>query len=715
MIYTDLNTWISPTRRIEAEVELYKSSTASFSGVGVYITDICTRNPDIKCTVKNTNLLPFPYYDKTKTENGITFTVNEDGTVIVNGTATANTIFYFTFNSISLAPGDYVYSCSNFIENPLTSKNELRAELKNVNGSIEKYLTHGYFRIEEPKLFYPYLLIIKGNSYNNAVFYPMLSLSSFYTGYEMYVPHIEDLRNIKVIANGKTYEVNADGSVEGIKPEVNTLEIYTEPEGMVTDVTYNCYNRYKTANSNDYIKSITVERAGSQNKFYGFGVCQKANVHLIDINRALNVAANDYINIGFNNEYVLPKYYVTEVHRDENTNEISATAYDVLYTASEHTSAELELITPYTLYDVAYKCAKLIGCNTVDFSFELQEAFNLTYDNGANLEGTETIREVLDSIAEATQSIYFINYENNLIFKRLDKDGEPEHTITKDNYITLDSKSNRRLTAIVSVTELGDNVGVSLDASGTTQYIRNNPFLELREDLPQLLENALDIMGGLTINQFECSWRGLPHIEPGDKIAMVAKDDSIVYSYLINDTLEYTGAFAQKTSWIYEDSGESESNPTSLGEALKLTFAKVDKANQNIEIVAAETTALKLNADNITATVTDLTNTVNAKVTANDVNIAIKNELAEGVNKVITSTGFTFNDEGLRITKTDSEIETLITEDGMKIYKDNSEVLTADNEGVKATDLHATTYLVIGRNSRFEDYKGSRTACFWIG
>lgn len=43
----------------------------------------------------------------TKTENGITFTVNFDGTVTVNGTATATTYLQFTF---TLSAGSYVYT-----------------------------------------------------------------------------------------------------------------------------------------------------------------------------------------------------------------------------------------------------------------------------------------------------------------------------------------------------------------------------------------------------------------------------------------------------------------------------------------------------------------------------------------------------------------------------------------------------------------------------
>lgn len=43
-------------------------------------------------------------------------------------------------------------------------------------------------------------------------------------------------------------------------------------------------------------------------------------------------------------------------------------------------------------------------------------------------------------------------------------------------------------------------------------------------------------------------------------------------------------------------------------------------------------------------------------------------------------------------------------------------MLKASKDGVDAKNLHAKTYLIIGKNSRFEDYNGgTRTGCFWIG
>lgn len=492
----------------------------------------------------------------------------------------------------------------------------------------------------------------------------------------------------------------------------------------------------------DALISVTIDRVGEDSKFFGYGICQKANVHLRDVNREISVTTANSMKIyfGADNTYIQtnPRYFVTEVHRDENTNELSITAYDAIYGATEHTVAELGL-TSYTIGDFAAACATLLGLNSVSRNPGIT-AFNTNYEEGANFEGTETIREALDDVAEATQTIYYIDKNNLLVFKKLDIDGDAVLTINKADYITAESSTNRRLATITHATELGDNVTATTGVSGTTQYVRDNAFWDLREDIATLVDNALAAIGGLTINQFDCDWRGNYLLEIGDKIALVTKDDDVVISYVLNDTISYDGAYSQKTLWSFTDNeSETAANPTNLGEAIKQTYARVDKQNKEIELVAGSADAngkaissLILNTDSISASVekvekttndalegmTDdiatLTTKVNSTMTAEDVKLEIQTELENGVDKVTTSTGFTFNEEGLTVSKADSEMSTQITEDGMTVSKNNDIVLTANNTGVEAINLKATTYLIIGTNSRFEDYD-NRTGCFWIG
>lgn len=485
----------------------------------------------------------------------------------------------------------------------------------------------------------------------------------------------------------------------------------------------------------DYLKEFTVERVGEESKFFGFGVCQKLNVKLIDSNREINVSTVNTLKISFGVDadytYTAPLFYVTEAHRDENTNALSITAYDAIYKAVEHTVSELTIEAPYTIEEFLSACATLLG-----LSYEIQNVndavFATSYPEGANFGGSETIRQALNAIAEATQTIYFLDSNAKLIFKRLDKDGAAVLTIDKEKYISLDSKTNRRLATVCHATELGDNVSASTVAAGSTQYVRNNPFWDMRKDIATIVENALAAVGGTTINQFDCKWRGNFALEIGDKIALTTKDDKTVVSYVLDDVISYNGSLSENTGWQYADSAETASNPSTLGEVLNQTSAKVDKVNKEIELVVSEVegfdesiSKLEMDTNSIQATVESTSTTldteisklntkVDAVITPEQVEIAIQKEMAKGVDSITTATGFTFNEEGLTVSKSGSEISTQITEDGMTVTKSGEDVLIADNMGVQAIDLHAKTYLIVGTYSRFEDYGIGRTGCFWI-
>lgn len=412
---------------------------------------------------------------------------------------------------------------------------------------------------------------------------------------------------------------------------------------------YNGSTLVATYTQNDAIKSIDIERVGEDSKFFGFGVTHRFNIKLIDVPRAINITTANYFKInlgvvlpGGSIEYVpFPKAYVTEVNRDENTNELSITAYDALNKAKTLTVSDLGLNESYTIREVIVACEGLLSTSGVSIPESLTE-FDLEYPTGANFEGTETLQYGLTVAAEATQTIYYINGDDVLVYKRLDKDGAAVKTITKENYITLDSSTNRRLATICSATELGDNVSASTTEIGTTQYVRDNPFWELREDIATLVDNALAAVGGMTINQFECDWRGDFSLEPGDKIDFITKDNKTVTSYLLNDSLSYNGAFAEKTEWQYTESEGVDSNPTTLGEVLKQTYARVDKANKKVDILVSQVetnksniSSLQLTTDSISATVESLETTTNSQVETIN-NLVLK---ADGITNTLDNRG----------------------------------------------------------------------------
>lgn len=614
-----------------------------------------------------------------------------------------------------------------------------------------------------------------------------------------------------------------------------------------------------TFTNKDRIKSVTIERVADTGKFFGYGVCQKVNIKLRDMNRELDTTTADSYKVFFSLEgiegsqaQVGPQFFDYRTNRDENTNELSITAYDRLYNASEHKESQVTIAGDkgYTIGDMARAAASLLGFSGVIYAVD---EFNLNYPNGANFDGKETLREVLNDIAEATQTIYFVDSNNNLVFKRLDRDGAAAYVITRNDYFDLDARNGKRLQTICSATELGDNVSASTSQVGSTQYVRNNPFWELREDIATLVQNAIDNVGDLNISQTQCKWRGNYALEIGDKILISTKEgingvvNNCLYldkkqgffdgkiltinatvatvdknvlvlkvdssgkkskkpyvTYLIDDTITYNGGLEEETKWEYSDNEEeSESNPVSLGDALKQTYARVDKQNKQIEIVASKeeendkaigslkvttdkinesvssmkttydgkiksvedrvsqvqldnenisasvssmketydgqlegvdnrVSALEMNTDSINASVSSLQKTYDSSiedvnkrmtevqkkaavaVTSEQVQIDIQSAMQNGVDKVQTSTGYTFDDDGLTINKSGSQMSTQVTEDGMTVKKQDEVMLTANNQGVDAQNLHATTYLIIGKNSRFEDY-GARTGCFYIG
>lgn len=159
------------------------------------------------------------------------------------------------------------------------------------------------------------------------------------------------------------------------------------------------------------------------------------------------------------------------------------------------------------------------------------------------------------------------------------------------------------------------------------------------------------------------------------------------------------------------------------------------ETNERVQTIYESVSELSVRNNEIIANVSEIEKTIDT--VANDV-ISVNNEIADmklesdnlklgfqnitdnGINRVTTETGFTFDRNGMTIDSTDSPTKTQVTPDGMTVYKKDAdgvqeEVLEATSEGVDATNLHAKTYLIIGGRSRFENYGTNRTGCFWIG
>ena len=153
------------------------------------------------------------------------------------------------------------------------------------------------------------------------------------------------------------------------------------------------------------------------------------------------------------------------------------------------------------------------------------------------------------------------------------------------------------------------------------------------------------------------------------------------------------------------------------------TRNEVDSVKSELNNKIGESTSIARNAQAIAMsaqkTTNDLTKTVNATVTAQNASISvIEEKLENGVDKVKTETGYVFDSEGLKISKSGEQMSNLLDNTGMYVKRNDTEILVANSDGVTALNLHAKQYLKIGEGDgrcRFEDYGTNRTGCFWTG
>lgn len=166
----------------------------------------------------------------------------------------------------------------------------------------------------------------------------------------------------------------------------------------------------------------------------------------------------------------------------------------------------------------------------------------------------------------------------------------------------------------------------------------------------------------------------------------------------VRDSIDAQGTALTKT--ITDYTAALQTNADSISASVEKLEAKVDD-----------------NADDTRTAINNLQQKVDLQLTEDAVNIQIDKKLQNGVNRVETSTGFKFDEDGLNISKSGSTTNTQITENGMSVNNTETgeEMLTANKDGVDAANLRATTYLIVGGRSRFENYGTNRTGCFWIG
>lgn len=324
-----------------------------------------------------------------------------------------------------------------------------------------------------------------------------------------------------------------------------------------------------------------------------------------------------------------------------------------------------------------------------------------------------TFRDVLDEISQvAGGMIAFVGDELDVIYPT-------------DNGGVIDSSNLKTLkmgavygpinSVVLSRSPQEDNIyrrdDDSIEANGLTEIrIENNQIMDShREDF---IDNILGALRGLRFELYELESFGIGYLNLGDLFTIQTPDGESHTALMLCDDLEITQGLSETSRLEAPESTETDYTAASeTDRVLNKTILKVDKQAQEI-------TAVVTKVENIDSTVsgieTKVTRIAEVMMDSDSVDIKISSAIG-GIDSITTSTGYTFDQDGLHIQKSDEEMENLLDNTGMYVNRGSDNILTANNEGVDAINLKSRQFLIIGANSRLEDYDYNRTACFYIG
>lgn len=183
-------------------------------------------------TVATENLIPFPYAETTKTQNGVTFTNNGDGTITVNGAATKNTSFFLVFENptmcLNLRAGEN-YTLSGCPKGGSDTTFSMYVQDISYTQSIIDY-GNGVTKAISYTQYYAFIRIAEGYTANNLVFRPMLNAGTTAKPYSKWFAGLKNASFEKIVSTGRnlipypysdgtitragvTFTVNSDGSI----------------------------------------------------------------------------------------------------------------------------------------------------------------------------------------------------------------------------------------------------------------------------------------------------------------------------------------------------------------------------------------------------------------------------------------------------------------------------------------------------------------------
>lgn len=482
----------------------------------------------------------------------------------------------------------------------------------------------------------------------------------------------------------------------------------------------------------------------------GSACASMLEVSLCTPNGGLSLTAGDELIVykvdGEGTRY-LTGCFTTEKPTRPTANTMTITAYDRITWLDKDLSDWLAGLEgwPYTLLDFAGMVCKACGLTLVNDSLPnggyLVQAFSARGITGRTL--MQWVGEVAGRFCRATPNggIEFAWYTPAAAV--LTPGGERyyfQNGLAYEDYqVAPIEKVQLRLTE--------DDVGVVWpDETGEKNtYIISGNYLLTATDtasLQPVAQTLYEMLQGVTYTPCKVTLPAGTDIGAGETLQITDRNGKTFTAFVMTrtqrgqaQTLECTGSHRRDSTTVTNNEEyrvrnsrllelrkqtegltvrvlQTETDLQSVTESVADVQMKSDEVSLRVSQLESSTSEA---LESVNETVQSLQKEVSAQITAEAVELQIQSALENGAAKVVTSTGFTFDDTGMTVEKSGSEMKTQITENGMTVSQNDEEVLTANNVGVNAKNLHATTYLIVGGRSRFENYGDSRTGCFWIG
>lgn len=413
---------------------------------------------------------------------------------------------------------------------------------------------------------------------------------------------------------------------------------------------------------------------------------------------------------------------------------------------------------PITCFDQMSLTNKIFDSSTLVFPTDCATIFNevvtqceltvsdsliekigqLSYEINSLLTNDPTCRDILAGFG--------IMLSENLRFNRtgvLESFWYTSAGATTDRSTRVDNSSYGDNQINITGVYLEDAYGNSFSV-GTEDYpvqLPTSPIIQGSDIAEPVLTAALEKFQSMSYRPATITFIGDPAIQTGDIIehsetsvgSIVLPVMRLVYKLAGTETLESLGT-----------SDTDQNQQTSTTKQIKQVFArsaqdrseletKIVQTAEDIRLESSETFASKEEHANLTVRVDGVSAKVAQQVsdldavresvtsvqqTAEQIDIKVQKIVDNGVSKVATTTGYTFDEDGLKIKKFGEEMKNKLDNTGMYVTRSGETILQANNEGVIATDVKVRNYLIIGSHARFEDYTdgsdSKRTACFFI-